>query len=399
MSASASSSASSSVEGISKEMLDSLVKEAMNREMFRRLSKAKWIAITGLMRRLCHYNGTIYGGAVRSYIQRDFAAKAYYSYCERQKLDGDANYCTPDVHPESYNNRHLFPSDIDVFISETDFKDFMEQGGGHKEYHLAKKTLGGAKYFFESNALFKRALTLQKYETSVIHFCNSVLNTIVLGESVEGTPLDPYYLKLNIDFVIIKDEYTLKDRTHDRAREHMESKILYPPFGNPDFDVNLLCFKIDNACGEDIFTIKPLPIIKRLMALTQTNTRPYESFASFKPLDDYFLTTQITEGIITGILAKRARPVFPILAEYRAVFGREKTVSIDSHRILKMLNKGFTIKKFDLILGPKLRDAIIWAPKEYNYESTDSREEDICVLSRYFHCCKPLVQILHPMQL
>jgi hypothetical protein len=385
------SSVANPINSINKEILNTLIKEAMKKEMLRRLSKAKWVTITGLLRRLCQYKGIIYGGAVRSYIQRVSAAQEYYAHCEQEGIDAEANYCCKDVHLESYENRNLFPNDIDVFICESDMDNFMMQTNG--DYHFKKKMSGGAKYFFESNDLFKRALTLQKYETNFIHFCNSVLNSIVLGDSSEeGTNLDIYNLKIKIDFVIIKDDISSKNL----HRTIMQEKILYPPFGNPDFDVNLLCFKADGEeCGSD-FIIKPLPILKRLFAKTD-NSWVGKSVMAFKPLDDYLLTKSIIEDIVTGIREKRARPVFPILDEYQAVFGIDKTIVIDSHRIIKILFNGFSIDKFNLILEPTLWNSIIWASTDYNYDvqSIDNDEQEKCLIcydifsanNRWFKCC------------
>lgn len=386
-------SASASSLGISKEMLDSLVKEAMQKEISRRLSKAKWIAITSLMRRLCRYNAIIYGGAVRSYIQRTQAAQNYYAYCKQERLDAKEQYCNREVHPESFENRNLFPADIDVFITEPDLEQFMKHGGGDKDYHLIKKSPGAAKYFFESNSLFKKALTLEKYECNIIHFCNSVLGSIIFGKLKEGTSFDLYDYKIKIDFVVLKTDYLPK---HRRCTP-IEECILYPPFGNPDFDVNLLSIKADGEDGEGNFVIKPLPILKRLLA-TEVDTREYSFLSKFKPLDDYLLTQSILEDIITGIREKRARPVFPILDEYKAVFGSGKTIAIDGHRLVKMLSKGFIIDKFNLILAPGLRESTIWASTDYDYdaaETSDIDEKEKCIIcydtfsaeNRWFKCC------------
>ena len=386
---SASSSSSTNIEGISKTMLDSLVKKTIEKEMHRRLSKAKWIAITGLIRRLCLYHGIIYGGAVRSYIQRSLASQGYYTFCKENNIDADENYCNPEVHPESFENRNIFPADIDVFMSEKDLKRFMEQGGGDKEYHLTKKSHSGANYFFESNELFKKALCLQKYECNIIHFCNSVLSTIIFGGMISFNSSD---FKLRIDIVVIKDEYTSE---HHR-RIPITANILYPPFGNPDFDVNLLCFKVDDEDSLGNFVIKPLPILKRLLA-SNIDAREDKLLIPFKPFDDYFLTKSILEDIITGIRTKRARPVYPILEEYRTVFGREKSIAIDGHRIIKMLERGFSFDPFNLILEPALRNSIIWAPADYQYddESTPDSDREKCIIcydtfsatNRWFKCC------------
>lgn len=357
------------VEGIDKETLDSLVYQAMQKEILRRLSKAKWVAFSRLMRTLCIHKGIIYGGAVRSYIQRTYAAQAYYSYCEKENIDADANYICKEVHTESYNDRVLFPADVDVFISESDLNKFMETNSGNKDYHLKKIGSSRAKYFFESNDLFKKALTLQKYETGFIHFCNSVLSGIVFPE------VGADFFKLNIDFVVIKDEYT--SAKYNTTLLH--TNILYPPFGNPDFDVNLLCFKVDDTAKE--FTISPLPILKRLLSKRANTLQDTIPLLVFKPLDGYDLEKSILEGIIKGICEKRARPTYPIPDEYCAVFGTNKSIAINDHRIAKILKKGFTIDKFGLIVSPELRDKIMWAPDDYLYVvSADADTQEKCVI-------------------
>lgn len=390
MSASAESSCSvseginppaSGIEGISKTVLDSIVKEAMKKEMYLRLSKAKWIAITGLMHRICVNNGIIYGGAVISYIQRSLAAKDYYAFCKDNSINADENYCNQDVHLESFNNRNLFPTDIDVFMSETNFKKFMEHGGGEKKYNFKKKHSNDS-YFFKSNELFMKALCLHKYECNIIHFSSSNLMSIIFDKKIDSS-----YFKLMIDIVVIKDEYT---RDHYQ-RTICERNILYPPFGKPDFDVNLLCLKLEDKDGINNFVIKPLPILKRLLNIGVDDRRD-KHINSFKPLDDYFLTKSIIEDIIAGIREKRIRPVYPILEEYQTVFGREKSIIIDNYRIIKMLAKNFTIDKFNIIIEPRLRNSIMWAPTDYKYDDesiSDSAKEKCVICYETFSAEKP----------
>jgi hypothetical protein len=382
-----SASAEISSINISKEQLDILI----NNELSRRISKAKWVATTNLLSSLCWHGGVIYGGAVRTYIQRVSAAKKYYAFCQDNHVDADDNYCNKNIHPQSYEDRNIFPADIDVFINESKFTSFMSDIG--KDYNLKKKNTGGAKYFFESNELFKKTLKLEKYRGNFINFSDSVLSDIILRSSRTNSVKVECNLDIKIDFVIIKDEY---------SKYRDELSILYPPFGNPDFDVNLLCFRTDMSDAEGDLTIKPLPILKKLLVQRWYSSDTY--YLKFKPLEEYTITKTIMDDIITNIIEKRARPVFPDLEDYYRVFGKDKMVAIDHHRTEKILSRGYKIDKWNLIISKMLESKIIWAPSDYNYETgSDLEDQDKCVIcydtfskdNRWFKCCKQCTCKMH----
>ena len=381
---------------------DAIIAEEIIKKMRINLSKAKWLALMELMQDIS-MNGIIYGGAVRSYIIRTSASKKYYFFCEQENIDADVNFCNPDVHPESFHDRNTFPTDIDVFMTQSKFKEFIKH---KKNYNLKKKSVEKTNYFLSSNELFKSALSLYKYEASIINFCSSVVREIIFGEVLDAARdedgEESFNLQIKIDFVVIRDDFMTK---HYVRNHPMESKLLYPPFGNPDFDVNLLCFVIKkdeiDSITEEI-TIKPLPILKRLLA-QRAETQQQRLRVPFRPLHDYTETKRILDEIITGILNKKARPVFPIPEEYTFVFGKYKQFALDKHRIVKMLKRGFTIDKYNIIVEPTIRDTIIWQePLKTDIDADADKEccicyqaftETDCVLNCCFQCNVKMHQI------
>lgn len=290
----------------------------INEEIRRRINKAKWKKIKDVYYILSEF-GLPYGGAVRDHIRRTSAATAYYAYCKEQGgINADANYNKQEVHPESYHDRLLIPNDIDIFITETNFKKLKKQLSAFN-FDLQKNPSVYSNYLFKSCELIKAALTHEKWVIKLFECGNSEIINILFDCSLLKS-----FFELSCDVIIIKDDYL-------QHEEYINYGILYPPFGNPDFDVNLLSFHIDRS---DNYEMKHTPL-------------PY-----LRKLHPGIVDEIITNSIITNIKSERAFPIFPIKELYTKVFGKEHPISIDKYRIDKMFNKRYTIMLYNTILPP-----------------------------------------------
>lgn len=315
----------------------------LNEEVIRRFNKAKWVTITKLYYTLSGY-GLPYGGAIRDYIARINAANSYYAYCKENGINADANYNESKVHPESFTTRRLLPNDIDIFITKEKFDKLIKTLS--LNFKLKKKPQTSDNYFFQSCDLLKAALTHDKWVLNLFNFQSDYIMSILFGKYVSKKCCE-----LSIDFVIIRDSYL-------QHYEYVNRGILYPPFGNPDFDVNLLSFIIDSNYT---LKIESLPYLQQL----------YSSQSGIdSPLKVYETNKVIMDSVIANIKNKRAFPVFPIKELYTKVFGHSKTVSINGYRITKMLGKKYILDFYNTILP---NDIIRFWPTDFSEkEATDS---------------------------
>jgi hypothetical protein len=336
-------------------------------EIENRFSKLCWNAHLNLYKALVPIS-LIYGGATRDYITRTLAAKEYYEYCNINQIDAVSNYCNLEVHPESFKDRNKFPKDIDIFIKESVYNEFIKNNG--TKFNLIEKKChkDNTNYFFQSNSLFKEAIFHKKYITNFMKFYTVCGIDIIMGDNFKKNSI------IKIDFIIIRDEYT-------DYLEYKHRGTLYPPFGNPDFDVNELCFTYDY---DDGFYCKPLPYITKRI-YNQLGIK-YEY--GFRPLDTTQYNYDILQNIIKNIKSKKAIPIFPDDDEYKNIFGKAKIFAIDFHRIRKIIALGFSLQKWDVIIP--IISKIIWAPKDYVYQ--DDEKCLICydifdIEKKWFNCC------------
>jgi len=306
---------------------------------------------------------------VRDYILRTNAADSYYAYCKEHKINADVNYDNVEVHRESFANRRVLPNDIDIFITKENFEKLIKIL--ETRFNLKKKSNGISNYFFKSNDLLNAAITHEKWVLNLFRFPYDYVRTIMFGKNVTNK-----HCELSIDFVIINDDYL-------QHHEYTSIGILYPPFGNPDFDVNLLSFTIDNSHQ---LQITPSPYLEKL------HTSPN---AMVGPLHSYETKKIIMDSVITNIKNKRAQPIFPIKELYNSVFKSGKTVYISGYRIAKMQCKRYKIDYYNTILPPGV---VSFWEKEVGKE-----EEALCAVckeqftneNRAFNVCSKCPYKMH----
>jgi len=344
----------------------------MDNEITRRFSKAKWVTIVKLYYILAKYGGLPYGGATRDYIARINAADSYYAHCKEEGINAETNYNNPSVHPKSFGDRNKLPIDVDVFITKGNFDKLIKIL--ESTFKLVKKPCL-PNYFFESCDLFKGALTHEKWEIDLFNFPDEYIMTILFGKSIRRS-----HCALSIDFVIINDRFL-------EHEEYLNKGILYPPFGNPDFDVNLLSFTIDSNCN---IQIVPLPYLETMHTL---------SISSIHPLHSYEINKAIMDSVIANINNKRARPVFPIEQPYiEGVFKNCKGRLTSEYRIYKMLCKRYKIDYYNTILPPDVLCCWSKDTTECNPEETCSVCKEVFTNEdRAFNACSMCPSKMHLM--
>jgi hypothetical protein len=294
----------------------------LHKEILRRFTKAQWVTITHIYYNLAKYGGLTYGGAVRDYIARISAADLYYAHCKAEGINADANYNKSDVHPESYEGRRKLPNDVDVFITRGNFDKLIKVLDSN--FKLKKKHTTNLNYFFKSCDLFKASLTHEKWVINLFNFPYEYVRNILFGRSIKNR-----HCELSIDFVIINDDYL-------QHEEYLNKGILYPPFGKPDFNVNLLAFKIDSKYD---MIIIPLPYLEKMYYLPNSGMHPLRSYKTHKVIMD---------SVIANINNKQALPIFPIKNLYTSTVEEDKFVN--PYRVCKMLCKRYTIDVYNTML-------------------------------------------------
>lgn len=309
---------------------DSLADEnvtILKKNMIGYMNHQKWIKLLELFKNICFNNGIIYGGCVRDYIIRTETTKKYFNnmlkknnikYDEAKKYQ---NFNNPDIDKETYEDRNLFPNDIDIFCLENQVNKIINCI--ERIFVLKEITSASLRY----NELFKDKLV----KASIIHRRFYLMNFDKF-KSI-GMNIIKYLLK-SMANIIINDTKIYVDLLILR-KEFCEQELIglemYPPFGKPEFLCNMLCMKLkDNFENSyinripDNIIIEPLYInYIRMFINNEDNYTPI-----FNPLHNISRDQYILKEIINDVITKRARPVGGNIALYRCT---------------KIISKGFKI--------------------------------------------------------
>jgi hypothetical protein len=322
---------------------DSALKNAINVMLDKNMNYATWKNYLKLYRFICHNNGLIFGGATRDYVKRSIAAKKFATFCKENKINFKKQYMNSDINPDTFQDRTLLPNDIDVYIHEKDFnillKDIIFQ---YMHYEL--KTCNPS-YLFTNNEVLKESINHYVYEIDFLGkngsmFLKTVFN-IDFGEQ----------FRIKIDYIVLKNDFV-------KHRDFLLGGYMFPPFGNPDFDVNQLYMQYNTFDG---FTIKINP------TLLHSNIDEY-SFNAFDRDDN---EQKIKAKIFKNIENNIAVPIMPNLTQFNKVLPITKP-RINLGRLAKMVNKNYKVTVNDTLTYDK---TYIKAPEDYKYN-----EEDKCII-------------------
>lgn len=296
-----------------------------------RVNHANWVSMIKLYKNICVCGGIIFGGAVRDYVKRTLAAEKYEEFCNINKINFKTEYNNETVCPDTYKARQILPNDIDVFIHEKDYYKFISRI--EEEYEIIKTD--AENYFFKKADLFDNAIIFKKIYVKLINSSSNHLIDILL----KGVKYD---FNIKIDFVILKTEY----KKHE---ESFNGGLLFPPFGNPDFDVNQLFMYNENKVSNDI----NIDILNICFKESLFNSFEYESsnfidnsLIRLQPLKTHKLKNSKLLEIFENISSNIAIPFNPEylnILKMRKYYGLDYNFTITYNRINKMIKKGYNI--------------------------------------------------------
>ena len=207
--------------------------EVSNDKILKKINHATYVSLIKLYKVICNYKGIIFGGAVRDYVKRILAVEKFREYCSKNKLNFNESYNDENIYPETFKDRTILPADIDIHITEENYKKLIEEL--NKNYDIkVNEHIDITPYLFDSHELLKDAIIFKKAKINFIRKKERKIFEILLGDDI----IDFNNFNIKIDFIIIKNEFT-------EHYEFYDGGLLYPPFGTPDFDVNLLYMFLD----------------------------------------------------------------------------------------------------------------------------------------------------------
>ena len=323
-----------------EQTFDTKMDDLMNKN----INYTLWKNYLSLYREICCNNGIIFGGSTRDYVKRNIAAKKFSAFCKDNNFNFKESYMNSDIQNETFDDRKLLPTDIDVYIKEKDFKEF--QKNIQKKYMHYQLDDYSPSYLFTNNETLKKFIDHYVYE---IDFLGGHGKQII--KNLFGITLTEKF-RIKIDYIVLKES----------AEHHNENKMdeyLYPPFGNPDFDVNQLYMKYTHLCG---FSIN----INNCLINSMINTTHFfNAFNSDEVIQD--IKVKIFKNIENDI----AVPILPNLHYFKMIYPTSKP-RINLGRLQKMINKGYSINSLETLAYDKIYTKM---PETY-----ECNEIDKCVI-------------------
>jgi len=317
--------------------------ESKMQSMFtKNINYVNWKNYLKVYKFICENNGIIFGGATRDYVKRSIATKKFALFCKDNNLNFKEHYMNAVTDPATYNDRTLLPTDIDVYIHEQDFNTLRENIV-NSYMHYEKKNCNQS-YLFTSNIVLKEAINHFVYE---IDFLGKHGN--IFFKNIFGIIAEPFRIK--IDYIVLKDGF-------EKHPERCMGGYLFPPFGNPDFDVNQLYMQYTMLDG---FSIKVTNTLIKSMIYSDISNA----------VDRGEVIQNIKSQIFKNIENNVAVPIMPILTEFDEVLPKSKPC-VNLGRLRKMVEKGYEVCNIDTITYVKTYTK---APKDFEYN-----EEDKCII-------------------
>lgn len=298
---------------------DSMLKDKMQKMLEKKLNYTKWKFYLKLYRVICKNNGIIFGGATRDYVKRCIAAKKFTTFCKDNKLNFKEHYINSLSDTDTYHDRILLPSDIDVYINEKDFNSLLANIKCHYMHYEVKQY--NPSYLFTSNDILKEALNHFVYKIDFLGKHGNMFLKSIFG-------IESFDFRIKIDYIVLKDEFT-------KHRESYMGSYLSPPFGNTDFDVNQLNMQYTLLDG---FSIK--------VSNSLINSMIDEHV--FNPMDRDDIIQKIKNKIFKNIENKVAVPIMPTITTFHMVFPNCKP-RVNLGRLHKMVDKGYEVSIIDTV--------------------------------------------------
>ena len=255
------------------------------------MSKAKWNHFNQVLHILIFAGGQLFGGCPRDIVYRLHHYKAYMKFCKEHDIDGYFNYNDLSVHPESAEGRNLVPADIDCFFRNQGMREEALEslkffGVVHRRKHPG--------YLINKHPELKEYMEQDSYKIkfSLPKATKWFLRTVMGDE----------FVKKMMNQTIKIDMLTY---VGPPLRFLGAKQMFSPPFGlERDVNVNQLSLIYNHLSGgKDI----------KIVITTSASDQPFMTL----------------EKIHEAILTKKAVAC---------------TTMCDSHRIKKMVKKGYTIQ-------------------------------------------------------
>ena len=325
-----------------------------------RANHAKWVSLLELYGIICNFGGLIFGGATRDYIKRTLAAKKYYAFYNNNNAPDSRNpkgigseskeYNNKEYHPESFEDRILLPNDVDVYIKEDSYKELIKI---LQTVYNVKNSMGTDDicYFFKQNKLFTDALEYRRYYINFLQPCSNKLFKLLLNNTIDDCNL----LRIKIDFIILKKPFYENNEAKDGG-------ILYPPFGNPDFDINQVgMYSVDNNIEIKIFN-----------SLLRFYYSDIYNSSAINPLEYMDVKYKAQRELFSNIENWIAVPLFPNIQQVKMIFGADYKPQINFWRLKKIYNNGYSINSYKTL---RLIKHI-----KYSLDDFIHNEEDKCII-------------------
>lgn len=293
------------------------------------VNRSYWNNFSDLIKNLISIDCEIFGGAARDLTLREYWTSKFYEFVSGDWHSANKSYDDPSVHPESYEGRRLFPTDLDIFIKgKANFEKVMKYLKDNykiRNMHFAEDVLPHSPYFLETNSELKKVLEYHRFEIRGMKIPTEVSRMFACIREFLPEELSSKIwtgITIQLDIIVLKDNW--KDLPHS-----FDEFDLSPPFGNSDFRCNQLSLvKCKDSAGYELkanMQFIPLPDEREREFPTILNRKALELKQLQREADNLQL-------IIDDIIAKRAIPA-----------STNSRTSIASHRILKMEKKGYTV--------------------------------------------------------
>ena len=288
-----------------------------------------WKNFDDLIQKLISLDCEIFGGAARDLTLREYWTSKFYEFVSEDWRSVNKSYDDPSVHPESYEGRRLFPTDLDIFIKgKANFEKVMKYlEGNHKirNIRFEEDSLPHSPYFLETNAELKKVLEYHRFEIRGMKIPAEVSRMFsCIREFLPEELASKIWtgITIQLDIIVLKDNW-------EELSNVFCIDDLCPPFGNPDFRCNQLSLVKckDSNRYELKANMQFIPMLdEREIGFTMRfNRKALEAKQLQREADNLQL-------IIDDIIAKRAIPA-----------SSNPGKSIAPYRILKMEKKGYTI--------------------------------------------------------
>jgi hypothetical protein len=284
------------------------------KDLLRYIKKALYLDMKKIADKIVSLGAIIFGGYPRDSILKNYYNDMFYKFCQEYPNPIDIfkkEYNNKKCHPESYEGRNTLPKDIDCFVSKSVFNKIKEMLQANY-YVKWKKDNVSVAYFKSIPDIYKDKLV---HSSCIIrpNICTTISSILHLLSNFETVSLIKSSYVYEIDFIVYQDD----------------NPVTFIDFITPGLDCvanSIYMLKdIDDAHHSDI-------VFKTVIK------QKHFSSALINPINYLKLRMEDLEFVMKQIYCKETD-----IANY----------NIDTHRIDKLVNKGWKLSFKELIFKYK----------------------------------------------